>query len=531
MSEKNNTNHTAKLHGQLWKIADSLRGTMDASEFKNYMLGFIFYKYLSEKVDNLNNQYLKEEKEANTSSSLPDNYSDLDENNQEHKEYLEWVKEIILEDLGYNLEPKELFSNLIKKGSDGGFILDDVIDVLKSIESSTMWTDSEDEFNHLFEAVDLTSSKLGKTENEKNKLVFTILSHLSEVDFALEDVNTDILGDAYEYLIGQFASSAGKKAGEFYTPQEVSTILARIVSSGKNKLKSVYDPTCGSGSLLLRVAKEVKEVGKFYGQEMNSTTYNLARMNMLLHDVHYSKFDIKNDDTLLRPQHLDTKFEAIVANPPFSIEWDTDSVSSDDIRFSQYGRLAPKKKADYAFVQHMVHQLDDNGTMAVVLPHGVLFRGAAEWVIREFLVDEKNYLDAVIWLPEKIFFGTGIPSVILVFKKCRKDDDKVLFIDASNDFEKVKKMNHIRVEDMDKIMDTYENRKEIEKYSHLASLDEIKENDFNLNIPRYVNTFEEEEKVDLVTVAESVRNIKKELVEVENSINKQCEVLGIDKLF
>lgn len=531
MAKDTKTAHTAKLHSQLWKIADTLRGNMDASDFKNYMLGFIFYKYLSEKIEKKNNEFLSEERNDNANTKLPMTYSELDDSISEHKEFLEGVKELILEDLGYNLLPNQLFKNIVKKGSEWQFILDTLINILKDIESSTMWTESEDDFNDLFEAVDLTSSKLGKTDNDKNKTIITILSHLDEVDFELDDVNSDILWDAYEYLIGQFASSAGKKAGEFYTPQEVSKILAKIVSVGKDKIKSVYDPTCGSGSLLLRVKKEVWEIGRIYGQEMNSTTYNLARMNILLHDVHYSKFDIKNDDTLLRPQHINERFEAIVANPPFSIEWDADNVSWDDSRFSEYGKLAPKKKADYAFVQHMIHNLDDNGTMAVVLPHGVLFRGAAEWVIRKYMIEEQNYLDAVIGLPQKIFYGTPIPSVILVFKKCRKDDDKVLFIDASNDFEKVKKMNHIRDIDMDKIMDTYENRKEIEKYSHLATLDEIRENNFNLNIPRYVNTFEKEKKVDLVKVAESVRNIKKELIGVEASINKQCEVLGIDKLF
>jgi type I restriction enzyme M protein len=255
--------------------------------------------------------------------------------------------------------------------------------ILKNIEQSTMGTDSEDDFNQLFEDLDLGSTKLGRTpEQAKNDLISKVLAHLDEIDFGLEDSEGDILGDAYEYLIGQFASGAGKKAGEFYTPQQVSKILAKIVTTGKTKLKTVYDPTCGSGSLLLRVAREVKEVAKFYGQELNRTTYNLARMNMILHGVHYQKFDIQQEDTLEHPQHIDMRFEAIVANPPFSAQWSASPLHMSDDRFSQYGKLAPGSKADFAFVQHMVHHLADNGIMAVVLPHGVLFRGGAEAHIR-----------------------------------------------------------------------------------------------------------------------------------------------------
>ena len=268
----------------------------------------------------------------------------------------------------------------------------------------------------------------------------------------------DVFGDAYEYLIWQFAIGAGKKAGEFYTPQEVSKVLAKLVTTGKTKLKSVYDPTCGSGSLLLRVAREVKEVSNFCGQELNRTTYNLARMNMILHDVHYRKFDIKQEDTLEHPQHLDKKFEAIVANPPFSAQWSASPLFMSDDRFSQYGKLAPSSKADFAFVQHMIFHLDDNGIMAIVLPHGVLFRGGAEQHIRKYLIEDRNYLDAVIGLPPNIFYGTSIPTCILVFKKCRENPGNILFIDASRNFEKVKTQNFLRDSDINKIIDTYRNR-------------------------------------------------------------------------
>ena len=282
--------------------------------------------------------------------------------------------------------------------------------------------------------MDLQSSKLGRKVSDKNKLIGQIIKHLSEIDFELENDENDILGDAYEYLISQFASDAGKKAGEFYTPQEVSKILAKLVTVGKNRLKSVYDPTCGSGSLLLRVSKEVR-VTDFYGQELNQTTYNLARMNMILHDVNFNDFDIRQGDSLEEPLFIDERFEAIVANPPFSAKWSSDKKFLDDERFSAAGKLPPKSKADYAFVEHMIYHLDENGTMAIVLPHGVLFRGAAEGTIRKFLVDERNYLDAVIGLPANLFYGTSIPTCVLVFKKCREENDDILFIDASQEFE------------------------------------------------------------------------------------------------
>lgn len=294
----------------------------------------------------------------------------------------------------------------------------------------------------------------------------------------------------------------------------------------RKDLRNVYDPCCGSGSLLLRVSKEAN-VRKFYGQELTSTTYNLARMNMLLHDVSYQNFDIRNDDTLEKPRHLDIKFDAVVANPPYSANWSADPKFLDDERFSAYGKLAPKSKADFAFVQHMIYQLDDKGTMAVVLPHGVLFRGAAEGTIREYLIKDKNYLDAVIGLPVNLFYGTSIPTVILVFKKCRENSNDVLFIDASNDFEKGKNQNILRECDIDKILNTYKKRETIDKYSYVATLDEIAENDYNLNIPRYVDTFEEEEPIDIVEVKNKISAIDIELEALYRDLEDDLKELGL----
>lgn len=509
------------LEQQLWNIANTLRGKMNADEFRDYILGFIFYKYLAEKMEIYANSILEEDKIK---------FIDINENTSEGQAYIDAVREEALETLGYFLKPSELFSEIARRGNSDTdtFILEDLQKILTNIQLSTMGTQSEEDFDNLFEDMDLNSTKLGKTAEARNEIIVKVLVHLDEIDFKLNDTELDVLGDAYEYLIGQFASGAGKKAGEFYTPQEVSKILAKIVTTGKNRLKSVYDPTCGSGSLLLRVAKEVKDVNNFFGQEMNRTTYNLARMNMILHGVHYLKFDIKQEDTLENPQHLnDMPFEAIVANPPFSANWSANPLFLNDDRFSQYGKLAPASKADFAFVQHMIYHLAENGTMAIVLPHGVLFRGAAELHIRKYLIEQKNYLDAVIGLPANIFYGTSIPTCILVFKKCKEDPDHILFIDASKDFEKVKNQNMLRDEHIDKIVETYRNRTSIEKYSHLATLQEVTENDYNLNIPRYVDTFEEEEEIDIHAVMQEIKSLEAKRAELDQEIDVYFKELGL----
>lgn len=509
------------LEQQLWNIANTLRGKMNADEFRDYILGFIFYKYLAEKMEIFANSILEQDNIQ---------FRNIDENTKEGQEYIEAIKEESLENLGYFLKPSELFSEIAKRGNSGinNFILADLQKILTNIQLSTMGTQSEEDFEDLFSDMDLNSNNLGRTAEARNAIIVKVLVHLDEIDFKLEHTELDVLGDAYEYLIGQFASGAGKKAGEFYTPQEVSKILAKIVTTGKNRLKSVYDPTCGSGSLLLRVAREVKDVNNFYGQEMNRTTYNLARMNMILHGVHYLKFDIKQEDTLEHPQHLnDMPFEAIVANPPFSANWSANPLFLNDDRFSQYGKLAPAGKADFAFVQHMIYHLAENGTMAIVLPHGVLFRGAAELHIRRYLIEQKNYLDAVIGLPANIFYGTSIPTCILVFKKCRETPDDILFIDASKEFEKVKNQNMLRDNHITKIVETYRNRTIIEKYSHLASLKEVADNDFNLNIPRYVDTFEEQEEIDIQKVMFEIKELEDKRANLDKEIDIYFKELGL----
>lgn len=517
------------LQQQLWNIANTLRGKMDADEFRDYILGFIFYKYLSERMHLYADEILKEDGIK---------YEEIDEKSKKGKEYLEAIKDEALIKLGYFLKPSELFSQIAKRGNGDGkeegksnFILEDLAHILRNIEASTMGTDSEDDFDNLFEDLDLTSTKLGRTEGDKNTLIAKVLAHLDKINFQLNDAKGDVLGDAYEYLIGQFASGAGKKAGEFYTPQQVSTVLARLVTSGKKKLKTVYDPTCGSGSLLLRVAREVSEVGEFYGQELNRTTYNLARMNMILHGVHYQKFNIKQEDTLEKPQHIDKKFEAIVANPPFSAQWSASPLHLTDDRFSQYGKLAPASKADFAFIQHMIHHLAENGVMAVVAPHGVLFRGGAEGYIRRYLIEDRNYLDAVIGLPANIFYGTGIPTGILVFKKCKEVPENIIFIDASQSYGNAINQNYLREEDINLIIKIYRSRLEKPKFSALVSLQKVKENDYNLNLSRYIDRFNEEENIDINKVAKKLKDVDIELNQADRLITSFCKELNIPTPF
>lgn len=506
----------AELHTQLWAMANDLRGNMDASEFKNYILGLIFYRYLSDHLEKTINLELEDD-DITYSEAWND------------EEYKEDIIEILTGDngIGYLIEPCNLWSSLINKININNFDISMLSHAVNELSESTLGKKSQRDFENLFDDMDLNSSKLGKTETDRSKLISKVMLKINDINFHYEDAEIDVLGDAYEYLIGQFAASAGKKAGEFYTPQQVSKLLAKLVTIRKTRLKNVYDPTCGSGSLLLRVAKET-DVVSFYGQELTSTTYNLARMNMLLHGIPFNRFDIENNDTLEHPNetHMAMKFDAVVANPPYSAKWSADPKFMDDERFSAYGKLAPKSKADYAFIQHMIYLLDDAGTMAVVLPHGVLFRGAAEGVIRKYLIEDRNYLDAVIGLPANLFFGTSIPTCILVFKKCKTYDD-VFFIDASKEFESGKNQNRLTDANIEKILNTYIKREDVDKYAHCASLEEIKENDYNLNIPRYVDTFEEEEEIDIKAVMKEIKELEAQRDELDKEINVYLKELGL----
>ena len=505
-----------KLRSQLWAVANALRGNMSASDFMYFSLGFIFYKYLSEKIELYANDILTEDGIT---------FKDVWTGNDEELRLV--VKEECIQNLGYFIEPEYLYSSIIDSISKKENILPQLERSLKKIEDSTIGQESEDDFGGLFSDIDLASPKLGKTADDKNRLISEVLVTLNGIDFGLKEAGEiDILGDAYEYMIGQFAAGAGKKAGEFYTPQEVSQILAEIVTTGKVRLRDVYDPTCGSGSLLLRTAKNGK-ADSIFGQEKNPTTFNLCRMNMLLHGVKYNDFDIQNGDTLEADAFGDRQYDAVVANPPFSADWSAAEKFNNDDRFSKAGVLAPKSKADYAFILHMIYHLNDGGTMACVAPHGVLFRGAAEGKIRQFLIEKKNYIDAIIGLPANIFYGTSIPTCILVMKKCRKEDDNILFIDASKEFEKIKTQNKLRPEHIQKIIGTYRERKEIDKYSHCATLQEIKDNDYNLNIPRYVDTFEVEEEIDIQAVMAEIKELEAKRADLDKQINVYLKELGL----
>ena len=508
-----------KLRTQLWAVANNLRGNMSANEFMYFSLGFIFYKYLSEKIENYANQALENDEIT---------FKQLWESQEEEAvELQDEVKKQCLENIGYFVEPQFLFTSIIDGINRKENILPQLERSLKRIEDSTLGQESEEDFGGLFSDIDLASPKLGKTADDKNNLISSVLTALNGIDFGADEATQiDILGDAYEYMISQFAAGAGKKAGEFYTPQEVSRILAEIVTLGHARLRNVYDPTCGSGSLLIRAAN-IGNAVEIFGQEKNPTTYTLARMNMLLHGIKFSNFKIENGDTLEADAFGERQFDAVVANPPFSAEWSAADKFNNDDRFSKAGRLAPRKTADYAFILHMIYHLNDGGTMACVAPHGVLFRGNAEGAMRRFLIENKNYVDAIIGLPANIFYGTSIPTCIIVMKKCRKEDDNILFIDASKEFEKVKTQNKLREEHIRKIVETYRDRKEIEKYSHCATLQEIADNDYNLNIPRYVDTFEEEEPIDIKAVMAEIKKLEAKRADLDKEIEGYLRELGI----
>lgn len=507
--------HQKELCNKLWTMANALRGNMEAYEFKNYILGMIFYYYLSDRTEKYMENLLKD-----------DNITY--ENAWENEEYKEAVIEESLRDLGYVIEPQYLFCKLVEMVENRSFDIEFLQSAINSLMESTIGNESQDDFEGLFSDMALDSTKLGHSVKDRSVVMAKIIVALDEINFSMEDTKIDVLGNAYEYLIGQFAATAGKKAGEFYTPAGPAELLCRLACLGLTDVKAAADPTCGSGSLLLRL-KKYANVRLYYGEELTSTTYNLARMNMILRGIPYRYFHIYNGDTLENDYFGDMKFRVQVANPPYSANWSADMKFMEDERFNEYGKLAPKSKADFAFVQHMVHHMDEDGRAVVLLPHGVLFRGAAEETIRKYLIEKLNVLDAVIGLPANLFFGTGIPVCVLVLKRERNgNSDNILFIDASREYEAGKNQNILRESDIDKIVETYEKRMDVDKYAHVATMDEIKENGFNLNIPRYVDTFEPEPEIDLNEVAAEIRKLQAEIKSIDAELKPYFDELGLD---
>ncbi|MBO5841247.1 MAG: type I restriction-modification system subunit M [Methanobrevibacter sp.] len=599
------------LGRQLWSIYEDLQrgnriGFLTDDEFQKYFLGFISYKYLSEKLE----AYIKNELKAEN-LNFEEAYG--------NKAYKKALREKSIEDIGYFLSPNLLYRNIISSKNYGNIIIEELDKAFTEISDSSVGRESQEDFQNLFEGVDLYASQLGKTIEDKNRVVFNILDalrpvyfdldkesrnntllsksileerkfnrdysysrknerrmrsrrmnnikadfaeldslvdknmqkNLIEPNYALEEdalvpeLNEyslikeshqkeeayekyidDIIGNSFEYLLSEFSLNSSNSS-DYYTPNEVSTLIAKLISSQKSRLESVYDPCCGSASLLLEINKEL-DCKFICGQELNASFYNIARENMILHNIHYKDFDIKQGDTLEQPQHLDYTFDAIVSQIPFNSRWSADRSFLDDVRFMDYNILPPHSKADYAFIQHMLYHLNDDGIMIVVAPHGVLFRAASEGKIRRMIVEEFNYLDAVIGLPANMFYSTNNPACMMIFKKNRDYYDDVLFIDASKGFDRTKLINYLQKEDISKIVSTYKFREEIEGYSHRASLDAIKRNDFNLNIPRYVDTYEAEKTMDLDELVSKHKSVSLQIEEVTKEIEETYKELNIE---
>lgn len=533
-----------QLGKTLWDIADELRGAMNADDFRDYMLSFLFLRYLSHNYEEAAKKELGKDYPLSPSKEVKADFvvpPPLEIWYKKNKEDIEDFEKQMRRKVHYVIEPKYLWSNITELARTQNDKLLTTLDKgFRYIENESF----ESTFKGLFSEINLNSEKLGKTQKERNDKLCKIITKIAEgiADFSTD---TDTLGDAYEYLIGQFAAGSGKKAGEFYTPQQISTILSRIVildshdpkTGPKPKLDKVLDFACGSGSLLLNVRTQLKEnggtIGKIYGQETNITTYNLARMNMLLHGMKDTEFDIFHGDTLLNQWSLlnemnpskKEEFDAIVANPPFSLRWEPKDTLAEDFRFKSYG-LAPKSAADFAFLLHGFHFLKQNGTMAIILPHGVLFRSGAEEKIRTKLLTE-NSIDTIIGLPSNLFYSTGIPVCILVLKKCKKKED-VLFINASEHFEKEKRQNTLDEKHINRIVETYQYRRDIDRYSRKVSMDEIKKNGYNLNISRYVSTSKDESKINLKEVNSKLLSINKRIKTNTDKHNEFLKELGLN---
>lgn len=502
-----------QLHKTIWRIANELRGSVDGWDFKQYVLGFLFYRFISENLTNyINTNQIKAGQKGFDFAKLDDKKANIAR------------KETVAEK-GFYILPSELFPNVKAKASQDPNLNETLSRIFKNIEASAVGTPSELDLKGLFDDLDINSNKLGPTVVKRNERLVKLLNAVGDLELGDYSSNTiDAFGDAYEYLMTMYASSAGKSGGEFFTPQEVSELLARITLVGKKTVNKVYDPACGSGSLLLQYAKVLgkdKVLDGFYGQEINITTYNLCRINMFLHDINYEKFSIAHGDTLTDPYHWDDQpFEAIVSNPPYSIDWDGDAnpLMINDPRFSPAGVLAPKSKADLAFTMHILHWLATNGTAAIVEFPGVLYRSGAELKIRQYLVDN-NYVDAVIQLPKDLFFGTGIQTCILVLKKSRKESD-VLFVNAEREFARFGNKNKLRPEDISTILENFKERKDVEFLSKVVTHDEIKKNKYLLSVTSYVKAEDTSEVIDITELNKSIKEIVSKQIKLRASIDE-----------
>ncbi len=512
-----------ELSQKLWAIANDLRGQMDASEFKNYILGVIFYRYLSERTESYMREILENDGLTYEQAFTSEIYRPV-------------VEEWSLDGLGYVIKPQHLFRELIRKitkftDDKDKFSIEDLERAIGDLTGSTMGHPSNKAFNGLFDDMRLQDTRLGDTVSDRTEMISRVMTRVSDIDFDLADSQFDVLGTAYMLLIGLFQSEAGKKGGEFFTPTGPSRLCAELATVGLDEAKTVGDCTCGSASMLLEVQKHLSthRVGHFYGQENVATTYNLARMNMIMHGIDWQNFDIYKGDTLRDDKYGEVKMTVQVCNPPYSLKWTADKRFEDDPRYSGAGKLAPKSHADFAFLEHMIYHMDpDDGRIAVLLPHGVLFRGGAEETIRRYIVQDLNRLDAVIGLPANLFHGTGIPVAVLVLKAKRNGNaGNILFIDASKEFKPGKNQNTLEDGHIEKIVEAYRDRVDVDKFAHVASMAEIEENGYNLNIPRYVDTFEEEEEIDVVAVRNEIRQIQAEKEEAVEKLNGMLRELGL----
>jgi len=505
-------NERAELHRTIWAIANDLRGSVDGWDFKQYVLGMLFYRYISE---NLAAYIDKGEWEAGDKDFSYAKLSDAD---------AETVREDMVKTRGFFILPSQLFCNVRSRAPSDENLNETLEKVFKSIEGSAIGTASEDDLKGLFDDLDVNSNKIGSSVAKRNETLVKLLDSVGDMKLGSYQDNTiDAFGDAYEYLMGMYASNAGKSGGEYYTPQEVSELLTRLTITGKKEVNKVYDPACGSGSLLLKFAKILgKENVRqgFFGQEINITTYNLCRINMFLHDIDYDRFDIALGDTLTSPVHTDDEpFEAIVSNPPYSIKWEGDAnpVLINDPRFSPAGVLAPKSKADMAFIMHSLSWLATNGTAAIVCFPGIMYRGGAEQKIRKYLIDN-NYVDCIIQLPDNLFYGTSIATCIMVLKKSKKDG-KTLFIDASKEFVKVTNNNKLTDENIKNILEIFESREEKQYMSALVSNEDIAAKEYNLSVSAYVEQEDTREVIDIKELNAELERIVAKENELRQQIN------------